>query len=166
MDWKRVMIFVTAGTALPFDRMIKIVDAWAHQRGRRDVFAQIGVGGWEPENLPFANLLQPNEFAEKVRRASVVISHAGIGTILSALHYEKPILVIPKLARLGEHRNDHQMATAHRMKELGNVNVAFDDEELRHRLDHLDELQAKARIGPFASKSLLNGIQSFIHSRS
>lgn len=157
------MIFVTTGTALPFDRMVKIVDAWAQLRGRKDVFAQIGVGGWEPKNLAFANLLQPSEFAEKVRNASVVISHAGIGTILSALHYEKPILVIPKLARLGEHRNEHQTATAHRMKELGNVNVAFDDDELRLRLDHLDELQSIGRIGPFASETLLNGLHSFIH---
>jgi UDP-N-acetylglucosamine transferase subunit ALG13 len=158
------MIFVTSGTALPFDRMVRIIDAWAHQRGRNDVFAQIGDGGWEPEHLLFANFLQPIEFAERIRTASVVISHAGIGTILSALHYEKPILVMPKLARLGEHRNEHQTATARRMMELGNVNVAFDDDELRHRLDHLDELQSVGRVGPFASKTLLDGIRSFIHS--
>jgi UDP-N-acetylglucosamine transferase subunit ALG13 len=158
------MIFVTSGTALPFDRMVKIVDAWAHQRGRNDIFAQIGVGGWEPKHLRFANLLQPAEFSERVRTASVVISHAGIGTILSALHYEKPILVMPKLAKLGEHRNEHQTATAQRMMALGNVNVAFDDDELRHRLDHLDELHSVGRVGPFASKTLLDGIRSFIHS--
>jgi len=157
------MIFVTTGTALPFDRMVKIVDAWAHQRGRNDVFAQIGMGAWEPKHLPFANLLQPSEFVERIRTATVVISHAGIGTILSALHYEKPILIIPKLASLGEHRNEHQTATAQRMMELGNVNVAFDDDELRHRLDHLDELQSIGRIGPFASETLLDGLRSFIH---
>jgi UDP-N-acetylglucosamine transferase subunit ALG13 len=93
----------------------------------------------------------------------VVISHAGIGTILSALHYEKPILVIPKLASLGEHRNEHQTATARRMMEMGNVNVAFDDDQLRQRLDRLDELQSIGRIGPFASESLLGGLRSFIH---
>jgi UDP-N-acetylglucosamine transferase subunit ALG13 len=157
------MIFVTTGTALPFDRMIKIVDAWAQERGRNDVFAQIGIGGWKPQYLQFADLLHPSEFAERVRTATVVISHAGIGTILSALHYEKPILVIPKLASLGEHRNEHQTATARRMMEMGNVNVAFDDDQLRQRLDRLDELQSIGRIGPFASESLLGGLRSFIH---
>ena len=36
------MIFVTVGTQLAFDRMIKAVDEWAGARGRTDVFAQVG----------------------------------------------------------------------------------------------------------------------------
>ena len=42
------MILVTVGTDLPFDRMVRVVDDWAGETGRRDVFAQIGEGGWEP----------------------------------------------------------------------------------------------------------------------
>ena len=52
------MIFVTVGTDLPFDRMLRVIDAWAGDSGRDDVFAQIGEGAWEPENIRFANFLQ------------------------------------------------------------------------------------------------------------
>lgn len=156
------MIFVTVGTDLPFDRMVKVIDAWARDSGRRDVFAQIGEGGWEPENIEFANFLQPPQFLEHFREASVIISHAGMGTILSALHHRKPILVMPKRASLGEHRNEHQIATARRMMEIGGVNVAFDEEELRSKLDHLDELASGRQIGSFASDSLIIGIRDFI----
>jgi UDP-N-acetylglucosamine transferase subunit ALG13 len=85
-----------------------------------------------------------------------------MGTILSALHYGKPILVMPKRASLGEHRSEHQVATAKRMKELGNVNVAFDEAELRDRLDHLADLNMPRRIGDSASDTLVAGLRDFI----
>src|SRR6478609_8996096 len=124
---KRYMIFVTVGTDQPFDRMLKVIDSWAAERGRTDLFAQIGAGGWEPRAIPFANFLSPPDFKERFNQARVIVAHAGMGTILSALHYGKPILVMPKKASLGEQRNEHQLATARRMMSLGNVTVAFDE---------------------------------------
>lgn len=156
------MILVTVGTDLPFDRMVKVIDAWARERGRNDVFAQIGVGGWKPEYIRYSEFLQPDEFKEYFKSAKVIISHAGMGTILSALLHCKPILVMPKLAKLGEHRNEHQTATAIKMKEIGNINTAFDEIELRNHLDHLDELKPSTQIGSFASQGLINGISEFI----
>lgn len=156
------MIFITVGTDMPFDRMVKVIDQWAGENGRTDVFAQIGEGGWEPEHIRFSHFLQPPEFVEHFKSASIIISHAGMGTILSALHYGKPILVMPKKASLGEHRNEHQTATAKRMLELGNVNVAFDETELRERLDRLDELLAPGKIGDHASDTLVSGLRNFI----
>lgn len=156
------MIFVTVGTDLPFDRMMKVIDDWARESGRHDVFAQIGEGGWEPEHIEFANFLQPQQFLECFQKASVIISHAGMGTILSALNHCKPILVMPKRASLGEHRNEHQLATARQMMEIGGVNVAFDEAELRLKLDHLEDLTIGKPIGSFASESLVSGLREFI----
>jgi UDP-N-acetylglucosamine transferase subunit ALG13 len=124
------MIFVTVGTDLPFDRLVKVIDQWARDGAREDVFAQIGEGGWEPSYIPFVRFLQPPEFSACFEEAQLIISHAGMGTILSALYHGKPILVMPKRASLREHRNEHQTDTARRMLEVGRVNVAFDEDEL------------------------------------
>lgn len=159
------MIFVTVGTDMPFDRLLKVMDSWAAETGRTDVFAQIGEGGWEPRHIRFTHFLQPPEFVERFKSARVIVSHAGMGTILSALHYGKPILVMPKRASLREHRNEHQLATAQRMMEMASVNVAFDDAELRSRLDHLDELVPSRKIGSQASDSLICGLRDFIHMK-
>ena len=156
------MIFVTVGTDLPFDRMVKVVDAWASERGRADVFAQIGVGGWRPRTISFAEVLSPPEFTQRFTAARVIIGHAGMGTILSALHHGKPILVMPKKASLKEQRNEHQLATARRMMKMGNVAVAFDETELRAKLDHLDDLIPKDRIAPTASGPLVEEIRRFV----
>ena len=156
------MIFVTVGTDQPFDRMVKTIDAWVAERSRTDFFAQIGNGGWEPKSIPFSNLLTPPDFKKRFSEARIIIGHAGMGTILSALYHGKPILVMPKLASLGEHRNEHQLATARRMMSLGNVTVAFDEAELRSKLDQLDALIPRERISPVASGPLIEGIRSFI----
>lgn len=158
------MIFVTVGTDLPFDRLVRVVDRWAKANGRRDVFAQIGHGGWLPEYIPSAEFLEPEEFKRRFAEARVIIGHAGMGTILSALNHGKPILVMPKRASLGEQRNEHQLATARRMRALGKVHVAFDEDELLAQLETIDELPATARIRPCASDSLLSGIREFIHA--
>ena len=156
------MILVTVGTDLPFDRMVRVVDHWACENRRNDVFAQIGEGGWEPRHIRFEKFLSPPEFTRCFMSASVIISHAGMGTILFALYHGKPILVMPKKASLGEHRSEHQLATARRMMELGSVNVAFDERELRDRLDHLDGLVQPRRIGNCAGDGLVTGLRGFI----
>ena len=156
------MIFVTVGTDLPFDRMLRVIDQWAGENRRDDVFAQIGEGAWEPEHISFRHFLQPPEFREKFEAADLIISHAGMGTILTALHGGKPILVMPKRACLGEHRNEHQLATARHMMALANVNVAFDEQELRERLDQLEAIKSPTPIGRFASPELLTALRGFI----
>jgi UDP-N-acetylglucosamine transferase subunit ALG13 len=156
------MIFITVGTDQPFDRMVKTIDAWAAERGRTDLFAQIGAGAWQPHNIPFACFLSPPDFKKRFLQASVIIGHAGMGTILTALDYGKPILVMPKKASLGEQRNEHQLATARHMMGLGNVTVAFDEDDLREKLDHLDDLIPRAKIPPVANGPLIDGLRSFI----
>ena len=160
------MIFVTVGTDQPFDRMVKVVDSWAADHGRTDLFVQIGEGGWEPKSIPFTRFLTPVEFSERFAAARVIVSHAGMGTILTALHHGKPILVMPKKASLGEHRNEHQLATARHMMSLGHVSVAFDEAELREKLDGLDELLPTTTIPPVASGPLVEEIRRFVFSNS
>lgn len=160
------MILVTVGTELPFDRMVRVVDDWASENGRKDVFAQIGEGGKEPLHIRHVKFLTPPEFRKYFKTARVIVSHAGMGTILSALYYGKPILIMPKKASLGEHRNEHQTATARRMMEISGVNVAFDETELRYLLDRLDNLAIPRKIGQTASTDLLEGLHAFIHQPS
>ena len=156
------MILVTVGTDLPFDRMVKVVDAWAGETGRKDVFAQIGETSWKPNHLEFTPFIEPADFNVRFAQASVIIAHAGMGTILSALQWGKPLIVMPRRASLGEQRNEHQLATAKHLLSLGKITVAFDEAELRHHLENLDHLAVKARVGPYASESLTQAIREFI----
>lgn len=157
------MIFVTVGTELPFDRLVRVVDEWARTHDRRDVFAQIGRTDWRPSFIPCAEFLEPSEFNQRFASASVIVGHAGMGTILSALRYGKPILVMPRRASLGEQRNDHQLATAKRLLELDKIHVALDEQDLRDRLASLEQLHVRGSTGEFAGNSLLTALSDIIH---
>ena len=159
------MIFVTVGTDLPFNRLVRVVDDWAHATGRHDVFAQIGETDWQPAHIAWSKFLQPPEFAQKFAEAEVVVAHAGMGTILYALQLEKPILVMPRRASLGEQRNEHQLATARHLSELGKINVAMDETELWAMLDGLGEFRPREKIGAYASDSLITALREFIERR-
>jgi UDP-N-acetylglucosamine transferase subunit ALG13 len=156
------MIFVTVGTEFPFNRMVRVVDEWAQATGRPDVFAQIGETDWQPAHIAWSNFLQPPEFARRFAEADAVVAHAGMGTILSALQWDKPILVMPRRASLGEQRNEHQLATAQRLSEQDKINVAMDETELRTMLDGLHQLRSRTKIGAYASDSLITAVRQFI----
>ncbi len=140
------MILVTVGTQGPFDRMVDAIDVWARESEREDVFAQIGPSLQAPKHLEWVESLDPSEFSSRLEEAEAVIAHAGMGTILAALTLEKPILVMPRRAELGEQRNDHQLATLEKLAALGAVTPAWDETELRMRLDEIDALVAASAI--------------------
>ncbi|MDP3559232.1 MAG: glycosyltransferase [Legionellaceae bacterium] len=132
------MIFVTVGEQLPFDRLISAVDDWASDSGE-EVFAQIGNSQLKPNIIQYKKHLDPIEFKRAFLAADVIIAHAGMGTIITALELGKPLLVMPRQACFGEHRNDHQLATAKRFLKQGYISVAFDVPELMEKLGSLSE---------------------------
>lgn len=123
------MIFLTVGTQLPFDRLITDMDALAGQL-KRKIVGQIGISNYRPENFEYSAMLHPVRFDELCQEADIIVSHAGIGSILTAQKYQKPVVIVPRLARFGEHRNDHQLATCDNMKTYKGVYPASSREQL------------------------------------
>ncbi len=157
------MIFVTVGSADPFDRMIRTVDQWAGVRGRTDVFAQIGRSDYKPQHMRAVRFLEPSEFREHVRRANLVVAHAGTGSIITALEMGTPIIVMPKWAHLGEHRSDHQVATAKCFGQKQGISVAEDEKDLIAKLDRQGAfIDSPRRIALQVSGTLIDTIRNFI----
>lgn len=157
------MIFLVVGTQAPFDRLVRCVDAWAASPGRPEVVAQIGHAGYSPRHLRARAFMSPAECREYTAKSDLVVAHAGMGTILSALELGKPVIVMPRRADAGEHRNDHQLATADRLGSRGLVRVAESPEQLTALLSAHASYGAVHRIRPFASESLIHGLRNFLH---
>lgn len=156
------MIFVTVGTQLPFDRLVGAVAAWARRHPEVRVFAQVGPGARRPEGLEHAEHLSPARVEELVRGAELVVAHAGMGSVLTALRARRPILVLPRRAALGEHRNEHQLATARWLATRPGVHVAWDEAELVRRLDDRGSLVAGAAIPEFAAATFTGRLAAAI----
>ncbi len=132
------MIFLTVGTQFPFDRLLKAVDkALEGNFIDEEIFAQVGETSYKPRNFESVNFLDKSLFDSYVRKASGVISHAGMGAITMALENEKPLLVMPRRKKYGEVVNDHQVAIAKRLEELDHFLVAYEAEELPVKLKQM-----------------------------
>lgn len=129
------MIFVSVGTQLSYDRLIKTVDAWLEKNPNEKVFFQIAEGEYQPLHGEVQRYVGADKYQEIFESSDLIISHAGMGTIIAGLEAGKSVIVMPRRFALGEHRNDHQMATASRIGELGGAEVAWNEEELISKLD-------------------------------
>jgi UDP-N-acetylglucosamine transferase subunit ALG13 len=127
------VILVTVGTQLPFDRLIQIVDKIAPELPER-IFAQIGKGQYQPANFEWCRTIPPGDFDALIEQATLLVAHAGIGTVLMAQKRRKPLLLFPRRANLREHRNDHQLATVRGLRNRPGIHIAETDDELEAML--------------------------------
>jgi UDP-N-acetylglucosamine transferase subunit ALG13 len=162
------MIFVITGTQEPFDRMIKVVDEIAGTFKHLDFVAQVSKSTLKIENLQAFDFIPPVTFNKYFDKADLIISHAGMGTIISALERSIPILIMPRLATYSEHRNDHQVDTCKVFEKLGYVSVAYDEVELKTKIINLLNNSSKPlhKIGKYASDELINSLQEFISEKN
>lgn len=162
---KSFRIFVTVGSDVPFDRMVKVIDQWAGEQSEVEVFAQIGRSTITPQNIQFCQFLKPTDFSSKLNASDLIIAHAGMGSILSALKAQKPILVMPRIGYLGETRNEHQVATVNHLAPLGIIQIAKDENELPTQLDCFEMGPTQSNLKPFATgeftRKLNQAIQNF-----
>lgn len=123
-------VFVSVGTQLPFERLISYVES-VFLGTEHNVFIQTaGVERKEDKNICYKNYLSPNEYNKYINWCDIMISHAGMGTIITSLEENKPLIIVPRLASLGEHRNEHQLATSKKFEDSAVIKVAKSKEEL------------------------------------
>ncbi|MEZ5165891.1 MAG: glycosyltransferase [Acidimicrobiales bacterium] len=130
-------VFVTVGAQMAFDRLVHAVEAWygREERPGVEVFAQVGPTANPPTALASVASLGPDGFAARMAWADVVVSHAGMGTIISALVDGVPLVVMPRRGTLMETRNDHQVATVAHFADRPGITAVADEAELLAVLD-------------------------------
>ena len=161
------MIFVTVGTQGPFPRLLDWVAAWAARHPRLDIVAQVHTT--DPRTpMPFACTprLDMPAFTEHVQRADFVVSHAGTGNIISCIERGKPVIVVPRLHALGEHRNDHQVDTCAQFAGRPLVHVAHTRDAFDVAADRLLAGGAAAAAGTAADAAaramLIRRVRAFV----
>ena len=67
------------------------------------------------EYVPF------DKFGEYIDKSSVIITHGGVGSILSSVKKGKKVVAVARLAKYGEHTNDHQIQVIEKMSKQGYI---------------------------------------------
>ena len=77
---------------MPFDRLIRMLDEIAPQLDE-EIVAQVNGSGYLPRHINTIDLLPPDEFDRLFSSARLIVAHAGIGTIITAMQQQKPIII-------------------------------------------------------------------------
>lgn len=122
------MIVVTVGTnEAPFDRLLAAFDV---DRPEEELLVQYGASSVRPRGATCVEFLSYDELVEAIRRARVVVMHAGVGSIMTALANGKRPLVVPRLRRFGEAVDDHQLSLGRRLHDGGLVTLVERPEDV------------------------------------
>jgi UDP-N-acetylglucosamine transferase subunit ALG13 len=101
---------------------------------RQPVVAQIGAGRYIPRHLDWKRTFTAGAFDALIPSVTTIVSHAGIGTILAAQRFGKPVIILPRRAKLGEHRNDHQVSTVTALRGRKGIYIAQNAADIRRLL--------------------------------
>lgn len=105
------MIFVTLGTQdKSFKRLLNDIQEQIDKRNIKEkVIVQAGYTKFESKNMEIFDLIDKEEFDKYIKECDLLITHGGVGSILTGLKNNKKVIACPRLAKYQEHINDHQI---------------------------------------------------------
>lgn len=119
-------VVVTVGTDHhQFDRLINWVNDWlaGHPEYSSTFFVQSGSSAVAP-NCPAADFLDSQKLDELLDDADILVCHGGPGSIADAWRRGQVPIVVPRLRRLHEVVDDHQLDFCLHLAERGYVRLA------------------------------------------
>lgn len=149
------MILVTLGTQdKSFKRLIEAVDEQIKGgKIKEKVVVQAGSTKYESSNMDIFDLVSPRELDKLMKQARIIITHGGVGSILGALKYDKPVIAAARLSKYGEHTNDHQLQIIDEFEREGYI-LAL------HDFNRLNDLLKKSKT--FKPKKYHSNNQEFV----
>ncbi|VVB64353.1 UDP-N-acetylglucosamine--N-acetylmuramyl-(pentapeptide) pyrophosphoryl-undecaprenol N-acetylglucosamine transferase [uncultured archaeon] len=154
------MILVIVGLMYGFNRLLIAVDDIA-EKMEEEIMMQIGESSYIPKNAKYFRYTSEENINELYRQSRIVICHAGVGSIMNALEYGKPVIVVPRRKELGEHFDDHQLEIANELSRSGMIHIANDIDTLRNSILEINEKSVEINK---TNNSLTNQLKIYIQS--
>lgn len=156
------MIFVTLGSQkFQFNRLLKKLDDIVKNGNIKDeIFAQIGYSNYKPKNYQYKEFMDREEFKQMMEKSDIIIAHGGTGAIITAVKQGKKVIAVPRLAKYGEHVDDHQIQLVTEFENSGIISAVYDLENLESELLNIHE--KKFRSYKSNTDNIIESIEKFI----
>ena len=149
------MIFVTLGTHdKPFNRLLEAVQKQIDLGNINDkVIVQAGATKFVSKDMEIFDLISMTKFDELVSKCDLLITHGGVGTIMTGLKKGKKVIACARLAKYKEVVNDHQKQIIENFDKTGYIIGVTN-------LDDLDK--ALKRVKDFKPKRFVSNTENMI----
>lgn len=139
------MILVTLGTQdKSFVRILQAIEKELENGTIKEkVIVQAGFTKFESKYMEIFDYIDRDLFANLLSDADLIITHGGVGTIMTALSNQKKIIAVARLAEFGEHHNDHQTQILESFEELGYLYYLKDFNQLGNYIGRVKDFEPK-----------------------
>ena len=143
------MILVTLGTQdKKFTRLLEEIDRLIEKKViTEEVIVQAGYScDYKSKNMQIFDLISKAEFDKLISKCDYLITHAGVGNILTGLKYNKKIIAVPRLKEYKEHVNNHQLEITNTFTKEGYIIGIYDVKELENAILKIKKFKPKEFI--------------------
>lgn len=158
------MILVTLGTQdKAFTRLLEAIDKEIEKGNIKDkVIVQAGysMNKYHSKNMEMFDLIDRDEFNKLVKDCQFLITHGGVGSILTGLKNNKKVIVCPRLFKYHEHMNDHQVQIVEEFSKAGYIIPYNDGDDLGEVLNKVQSFKPRKYVSN--TDNLVKMIEDFI----
>ena len=147
------MILVTLGTQKQdFSRLLKYIE---ESSINDEIIVQAGYTKFNSKKMKIFDFISYEEMNEYIKKADLIITHSGTGSVLTPLKLGKKVIVCSRLSKYGEHVDDHQTQLTEVLKDAGYIleldeNIKLDD--LIKNIDKFKPIKYKSNNDEFIRK--------------
>lgn len=156
------MILVTLGTQdKSFVRLLEAIDREIEKGNiKEEVIAQIGYTKYESKNMRLFDFIPTDELEHLIEKCDLLITHGGVGSILSGVTKRKKVLAAPRLKKYKEHTNDHQKQITSEFHKQGYILEIKDMNQLSKTLEKAKTFRPKKYQSN--TKNMIELIENYI----
>ena len=142
------MILVTLGTQdKSFNRLLDAIQKEIDNGNIKDkIVVQAGTTKYVSKDMEIFDLIDRDKFNELMSECDLLITHGGVGSILTGLKNNKKVIAVPRLAKYNEHINDHQKQIIEKFSEAGYILGVDNLEKLSDTLKKVKTFKPKKYI--------------------
>ena len=139
------MILVLLGTQdKSFARLLSVIEKQIDDKNiKEEVIVQAGHTKFSSSHMRIYDFISKVELEEYISKASLIITHGGVGSILDSLARKKVVIAAPRLKKFGEHTNDHQLQIIDSFSKKGYIIPLYDFNKLDEALKQAKNFMPK-----------------------
>ena len=140
------MILITLGTQdKKFYRLLEAVQKQIDSKIIKDrVVVQAGCSSdFKTKDMEIFDLIPMDDFDKLINECDILITHGGVGSIITGIKNNKKVIAAARLEKYGEHTNDHQLQIIENFSNSGYILKLNDFDKLGELLKNIDKFKPK-----------------------
>lgn len=156
------MILVMLGTQNnSFNRLLEEIEKCIDDGTiKEDVTVQAGYTKYESKKMKIFDLISKKKLDKLLDEANLIITHGGVGSIISSITRGKKVIAVPRIHEYGEHVNNHQKEIVELFDKKGYIIGINGVEELKDALKKVKNFKPEKYVSD--NKKLIGIVDEFI----